>query len=324
MSSIYRKAHCLHREKGLAIPRYFIFFDTETRQIENPDGSTRQELILGWASFYSRSYGRHLEKLEEYYFETAVDFWAFVYKHTEKKRKLWVISHNLVFDFTVVKGWRYLKQVGFKLKFFHSSGSTSIISVRGRYGSILFVDSMNWFAESLESIGRRLGLPKLKIDFDKADRETLSVYCRRDTEILYAAVKDFIKFLTGNHICRLCYTIGSTAMASYLFGHYDKKIYIHNNSEAIDAERSAYKGGRCECFRIGELNNGDYHILDVNSLYPFVMRNNKYPVKYKKILHAPSVSSFATYLESYSAVAKVLLKLTTLLMLFGGIVLFSQ
>ncbi|GAH72779.1 unnamed protein product, partial [marine sediment metagenome] len=34
--------------------------------------------------------------------------------------------------------------------------------------------------------------------------------------------------LDGNKISRLCFTIGSTAMAAYLFGYYDTKIYIHN------------------------------------------------------------------------------------------------
>ncbi|GAI86890.1 unnamed protein product, partial [marine sediment metagenome] len=76
------------------------------------------------------------------------------------------MARNLVFDFTMVAGWKYLRQVGFKLKFFHNEGCTSIISVKGRYGSIVFLDIMNWFVESLEETGKRIGLPKLKIDFE--------------------------------------------------------------------------------------------------------------------------------------------------------------
>ncbi|GAG78649.1 unnamed protein product, partial [marine sediment metagenome] len=74
---------------------------------------------------------------------------------------------------TVVEGWKYLRQVGFKLKFFHNAGTCSIISVKGRFGSIVFLDIMNWFVESLAKTGQRIGMPKLKIDFETCTDEYL-------------------------------------------------------------------------------------------------------------------------------------------------------
>ena len=308
MSSINRKPHCLKREKTLAIPRHFIFFDTETTPEKLPDGSTNQKLKLGWVCYLRRGYGRNREILEWQSFNDALGFWQFVYKHTEPKRKLWVLARNIVFDFTVVEGWKYLRQVGFKLKFFHNSGSTSIISVKGRYGSIVFLDSMNWFAESLAKTGERIGIPKLQIDFETCRDDYLSTYCKRDVEIELENFKRFISFLEGNSISRLCYTRGSTAMAAYLFRHYQKRIWIHNNEQAIDLERRSYHGGRTECFYLGELKNDNYYIVDVNSLYPFVMRNNLYPVKYIQISKRVTPNSLAKSLETNSVIAKVLIE----------------
>lgn len=307
MSSIARKPHCLKREKTLAIPRHFIFFDTETIQEKKPDGRIEQKLALGWACYYRKSYGRNLERHEWLNFVDALSFWQFVYQHTEPKRKLWVLSRNLVFDFTITKGWKYLRQVGFKLKFFYNGGTTSIISVKGRYGSIVFLDIMNWFVESLEKTGERIGIPKLKIDFNTCTPEYLNIYCKRDVEIEIENFKRFIKFLESNSISRLRYTRGSTAMSAYLFRHYHKKIYIHNNEQAIDLERDSYRGGRTECFYLGELKDDDYYIVDVNSLYPFVMREHDYPIKYKKIVHKPTKTTLKHYLRTFSAVAKVLI-----------------
>ncbi|GAH78090.1 unnamed protein product, partial [marine sediment metagenome] len=99
---------------------------------------------------------RNREQFEWYYFDNALDFWGFVYKHTEPKRKLWVLARNLVFDFTIVEGWKHLRPAGFKLKFFYDGGSTSIISTQGRFGSIVFLDIMNWFVESLAKTGQRI------------------------------------------------------------------------------------------------------------------------------------------------------------------------
>ncbi|MBA7679858.1 hypothetical protein ES703_88163 [subsurface metagenome] len=298
----------MKREKTLAIPRHLIFFDCETKQEELPNGNIRQQLKLGWACYIQRAYGRNRTKYEWCFFDNQLEFWQFVFKHTEPKRKLWVLARNLVFDFTIVGGWKYLRQVNFKLKFFHDEGCTSIISVKGRYGSIVFLDIMNWFVESLAETGKRIGLPKLKIDFETCTDDLLSVYCHRDLEIEIENFKLFIKFLEANSISRLCYTRGSTAMAAYLFGHYKHKIYIHNNKEAIDLERQSYRGGRCECFYLGELKDESYHFVDVNSLYPFVMREHKYPVKYEKILSKIDETSLQHTLKTKSVIAQVLIE----------------
>ena len=307
MSTINRKPHCLKRGKTLAMPRHLIFFDCETKPERLDNGTIKQSLKLGWACYYRKGYGRNLERHEWHNFQDADSLWQFIHNHCERKRKLWVLARNLVFDFTVVEGWKHTRRMGFKLKFLYDSGVTSIISVKSKEGSIVFLDIMNWFVESLSKTGERIGIPKLKIDFAMCSDSYLSTYCKRDVEIELENFKRLIKFLEANAVSRLCYTRGSTAMAAYLFRHYNRRIWIHNNKEAIDLERDGYRGGRCECFYLGDLKDENYYIVDVNSLYPFVMRNNRYPVKYKKIHQRLSITSLAEYLSVMSCVAKVLI-----------------
>ncbi|GAI31179.1 unnamed protein product, partial [marine sediment metagenome] len=171
-----------------------------------------------------------------------------------------------------------------------------------------FLDILNWFVEPLAETGERIGVPKLQIDFETCTDEYLNTYCKRDVEIELENFKRFIKFLEANTISRLCYTRGSTAMAAYLFRHYNKRIYIHNNKEAIELERDSYRGGRTECFYLGELKDDDYYIVDVNSLYPFVMRNNLYPVKYEKILSEVTPLALRQSIKDRAAIAKVLIE----------------
>ncbi|GAH24398.1 unnamed protein product, partial [marine sediment metagenome] len=95
-------------------------------------------------------------------------------------------------------------------------------------------------------------------------------------------------------------------VAAYLFRHYQNKIYIHNNEQAIELERDSYRGGRTECFYLGELKDGNYYIVDVNSLYPFVMRNNLYPVKYVKQTHKPTLPIISRFLKDKSVIARAL------------------
>lgn len=308
MSSINRKAHALRREKTMAIPRRFIFVDTETWQDANENDTIRQRLRMGWSCYYQRAYGRHLERTEWFYFDNTISFWDNVFTHTESNSRLWIIARNIVFDFTVLRGWENLRKEGYKLKFFHNNGVSAIVNVRKGNKSIVFLDSMNWFPESLAKTGERLGIPKMKIDFETCTEKELSIYCRNDVLIDFENFKQFIRFLEGNTISRLCYTRASTAMAAYLLRHYHTPIYIHNNAEAIRLERNSYKGGRCECFYIGEPGYESYYVLDVNSLYPFVMRNNDYPVRYEHIEPEITIKALTKYVKTKAVVAKVLIE----------------
>lgn len=305
MSSIDRRPHTLIPQKTLAMPRHMIFFDTETRQIKQEDGSIEQRFRLGWAVYWRRPYGRHKEVIEWFYFDKLSSFWDWLFDKASLKTKVWVIARNVVFDFTVVKGWEHLRREGYKLKFFHNNGISAIVTVKKKSRTIVFLDSMNWFPESLAKTGERLGIPKMKIDFDTCTTQELSVYCKNDTLIELENFRVFIKFLTDNMVGSLRYTRASTAMAAYLFRHYHIPIYIHNNAEAITMEREAYKGGRCECFVIGDLTGQTFYVVDVNSLYPYVMRKHTYPHKWHKLSHRPSVKKLGKMLDSHAVVASV-------------------
>lgn len=305
MGTIWRTCHKLKPEKSLAMPRHLVFFDTETQMTTKPDGATEHRLRLGWACYLRRSYGRHVEQEVWHDFRKAESFWEFVFDKAKKGVKLWCIARNINFDFTVLQGWKHLREAGYKIKFFYCSGTTVIISVFKPGSSIVLLDSMNWFVESLEKTGKRIGIPKMHVDFDTVQDPELSVYCKNDVLIEKENFKGFIRFLEDNHVARLCYTRGSTAMSAYLFRHYNTEIWIHNNSDAIDLERAAYKGGRVECFRLGVFANGPFTVVDVNSLYPFVMRQYDYPCKYLRIGTGGSVTHLRKLMDKYSLVADV-------------------
>jgi len=308
MSSLDRPAHALKKETTLTIPRHMIFFDTETSQHPLEDGSIEQRFKLGWAVYYRRSYKDHNEVQEWFYMDSIGSFWYWVFTKAVPKQRIWMIARNVVFDFTIVKGWEHLKDEGYKLKFFHNNGCSAIVTVKKASSTIVFLDSMNWFPESLAMTGERLGIPKMQIDFETCTMKELSVYCRNDVLIEFRNFQIFIAFLEENMVGRLCYTRASTAMAAYLFRHYHTPIYIHNNAEAITLERESYKGGRCECFVIGDLSHEKHYILDVNSLYPYCMGRYLFPTKYKKLVHKMDKKALADILEDDAVVAKVLIE----------------
>ena len=310
MSSIDRKPHRIKPERSMEMPRHLLFFDAETSMTTLPGGDVEHRLKLAWACYWRRGDEDRKDQELWHEFRDHVSFWDFVFGHVPVKGRLWCIARNINFDFTVLDGFRYLEKAGYHVKFFYAKGSVTIISVTKQGSSLVFLDSMNWFVESLEKTGRRIGIPKMHVDFDTCSISELSSYCKNDVRIELENFRIFIRFLLDNNISRLCMTQGSTAMAAYLNHHYKHDIWIHNNREAIDLERAAYFGGRVEAFHIGKLTAGPYYVVDVNSLYPFVMRKYDYPCRYLYKDVAPTIPQMRDLIRTHAVVANVVVQTT--------------
>jgi DNA polymerase type B, organellar and viral len=74
-------------------------------------------------------------------------------------------------------------------------------------------------------------------------------------------------------------------------------IQIHNCKEALELERGAYYGGRCDVFRYGHVA-GPIYQLDVNSLYPSAMLAHAYPVRLLGVEQGPAINRVDELLQS--------------------------
>lgn len=101
---------------------------------------------------------------------------------------------------------------------------------------------------------------------EKHKKEILE-YLHSDCYKLYNIVCAFVERF-GKQI-----TIGKTAMAELQKLHSFERMT--QDGDALF--RKFYYGGRVQCFRTGILK-GNYKLYDVNSMYPYVMRNYDHPV----------------------------------------------
>ena len=287
-----RFSHLIKHNKVIRNQRYFMFYDTETKEDEssyrNIGGQDKElkrlSLKLGWACFWDRK----RDNEEWFYFDKIQDFWDWVFNLIEEKKikKLWIYAHNQDFDFKVIDALKHLTLNNWECSFWTAENfNFMLIFEHGNEKEkkrIYFLDTMNYARISLEDLGEHLGLAKGKVDFKDVSDEELKTYCRRDVEIIYKFIKEFISFLKINNLGSLKYTIAGTAYKCYTHKFMPKtkksNINVHTHKKGIDLERDSYKGGRTECFYLGEVKNYVYD-LDVNSMYPYQMENFRVPVK---------------------------------------------
>lgn len=303
-----RFEHYLKDNKTCKLPSRIIIFDTETFVKELKDGYFEHKLKLGWLA-YIRTWNRWKNiKIDYFYFEKVDEFWDFVFSKLKKHCRLYLIAHNVDFDFRVLRGFEYLLKNKFKILKVLDNYNVVIYKFRRSDKTIQVLDSMNWFRGTLEELGKSVGIEKKEIDFNNCTKEELKEYCKRDVEILVKAFCDYVKFIKSNDLGTFAVSISSQALNAFRHKFMRHKIWIHNNKKAIELERKAFSGGRNECFFIGKMEGQNFYMLDVNSMYGFIMRQFEYPIRLKYYTEKGNLQMINYLINKYCIIAHVLLQ----------------
>lgn len=305
--AVTRHPHPLKANKRNSRPRYMVFFDTETEPIKIDENTIEQRLKLGVACLYRRGEGKRGDKKTWITFQEPSQFWWRLDDIKAVKGRIAVVSHNLDFDFMVLGGFKPLTDMGYKLLHFITNQAVNIWKFRKGRKTLLFLDNMNYFKMSLKALGDAVGLPKLKIDFDTCTQEELEIYCKRDVEIMVKAWQDWHQYCKDNDLGVWATTVTGQAFNAYRHRFMDTAPYIHTNKPCVDLERRAYHGGRSECFKIGEYGHGPYYMLDVNSMYPYVMAQERYPYMLKTFLNKGDIAILKKYTTGFGMIADVII-----------------
>lgn len=266
-----RRPHILRKNEQNFIPERFVFFDTETIPVKRGD-EDEQRLVLGTAVYWERH-----RKQEPMTFYTSSMFWSFVTDHVRRGTALYLIAHNIGFDFRVLDGFGAMKRRGFKLDKIIFNGTSNVWRFVKGSSSVYALDNMNFFSVPLSVLGASIGFPKMEMP-KVTERSKLAEYCMNDTNIMVQAWVKLLDFIDDNNLGNFAKTLAGQAFNAFRHRFMNEKIYIHDRQKAIELERESYRGGRTECFRIGTLK-GTFTMFDFNSMYPSVMQMLDYPVR---------------------------------------------
>ena len=261
----------LRKNHHSTMPSRIVFLDTETEQDQIGD-EERHRMDMAWTCSYEKPHkGRAATEVWEFWTK-QYPMWKYIEGLARKKTQLYIMAHNIFFDLQVSGFFRYFTRQGWVLEFIFDKGLTYILTIRKDKKTIKLVSTTNYFDTSLKKLGEMIGLPKLDIDFGQATDAERKIYCRRDVEILKVAMLQYIAFLEEHDLGRFSPTRAAQAFAAYRHRFMDAKINIHSDPEIIALEQKAYIGGRCECFSLGIQKGGPFISLDINSMYPYVMK----------------------------------------------------
>lgn len=207
-----------------------------------------------------------------------------------------VYFHNLKFDGEFIMCWLFANGFRHSREQVLQKGEFStLISDMGQFYSIKvcfdrkknkprlveFLDSLKILPFSVKDIARGFGLPIQKLEIDYHEKREIGHrltveevdYLRNDVEIVASALAD----LFAQDMTRM--TAGANALAHFrrITGHWKFKDKFPVTAYDGDI-RQSYRGGFTWLNpRYAEQDIGEGIVLDVNSLYPYVMREKPLP-----------------------------------------------
>jgi len=294
----------LRKNHALGTPRNCLYLDTETKTKEIEEYVAHRMKLAWTCSTRYDTKGNQIKEKYRYWESTRL-MWEYIFSLAHVKSTLTLFAHNAFFDLQASDFFYHAQKQGWKYAFNWEDGMTYILVVKKDNRTLRVLSSTNYFHSSLEELGKILGYPKGKVDFDTVSKKELSGYCKRDVTILKKAMEFYFTFLLDNNLGQFGMTQAAQAFRAFRHRFMKEKICIHQDTYVKSLERAAYMGGRVEAFNWREQTEGPFVTLDVNSMYPYVMKKDFMPVQLLEVKKDVPLDRARETLERFCVVCEV-------------------
>ena len=303
-------------------PVRYIVFDTETHQGPTKMKGWKSEHILdfGMAKIYDPDRWGGPEPV--YHPFRSQDEWMDLIRSVPlSSEKMFIFAHNLGFDLRTVGMMRGLSDgvlslvppegmrnaARYKSPMFVADGSPTMMRLfRGDGQQFMLIDTFNWFPVKLARIAAWMGLEKGEDPGGDSTNDARWDYCAQDVEILDRALRKLWGWMQCLRFPHFAPTPASQARHFYRMRFERKRVIIPEDREPLMLDRMGYFGGMTEVFHLGRYNRACYHV-DVNGLYPHVMRGNPYPCQVETHQGDPNIYTAPDEIDCKRSTAEVYL-----------------
>ena len=297
-----RQPHWVRKNHQVRIPKRWIAFDTEaTARFEN--GTEIQEWSTGTAIRWRRDLktGDHAESGT---FDSPWDMWQWIADHCKPGTRTVAVAHNLGYDVRISNVFELLPKLGFELEWCNLDGNVSSMTWRSDHGTLVLADLWTWLPVPLSSVAPMVGTDKLIMPASNAPKWQWEKYCAHDTHIVYRAMSELLDYVDGNQLGNWQPTGAGMAYATWRHKFMSHKILVHDDIDAISAERSAMHTGRAEAWKHGTLRGDLWTEVDMRNAYVTIASEVELPARLKFKSGRISESQYRKLQQSYRVLAK--------------------
>jgi len=272
-----RAWHNVRANETTRLPRRYIFMDTEARMRRVKVGN-EQTWRLGVACYVVAEKGDPPRERWADYVEPG-KLWEDVSAHCRKGARTVLWAHNLGYDARISGVFEHMPRLGWRLAAHNITPKGTWLEWQRDGATLIMADSTTVFAQKIARVGQWFGIGKLDVDMSSDDDAEWLARCRRDVEILKTAMMGYLGWLESADLGNWQMTGSGQSWAAFRHRFLTHKMTIHDEEEALSAERRAMWAGRCEAYWHGELHGQTVCEFDFTQSYVTIARDNSVPVK---------------------------------------------
>jgi len=298
--------HYLRRLTSRRRPRRIICLDTEAARHTTDDGEVQTFSLAVASHDRTRNDSGHKPSTTWATFTDGPgELWEWITAQVPIRETVWVFAHNLQYDALVSDTVGQLKRLGWTLADVDAPGR--LRSMRWHKGGrrMTLVDSWGLFRLPLDQLADLVGMAKLPMPGPGQRDGKWVQYCRRDVEVLRAAVFSLIDFLDDEDLGGFQLTLPALAWGAYRHRFMDTRPLVHRHAPVLALERDAYFGERAEVFAHGEQTGGRWEDWDIQMCYPYVAATTRLPFHYKGEVVQPSEEAYTRMRTTSAVLAEV-------------------
>lgn len=296
-----RASHWVKYNHQERMPKRWIAFDTEAQSTHHEQTET-QTWQMG-AGIRWRSDLKTGDHAETSTFASAKDLWGWVTDFCRPQTRTVCYAHNLGYDVRISDALSLLPSFGWTLEWCNLDSNVSSMTWRSSNGTLVLADTWTWLPVPLHDIGLSIGHPKLAMPPDNANHYRWERYCMRDAEIVYRVVKDLNAYIVAEHLGNWQPTGAGMAYATWRHKFMTHKVLVHDDVDALTAERAAMHTGRAEAWRHGRQEPGIWTEVDMRNAYVTIASECDLPAKVKMRVGAISDAQYGRLASSYRVLA---------------------
>lgn len=288
------------------MPPRMVAFDTES-ECTHENGVETQRWRIG-AAIRWRTDLKSSDRREAAVFSTPEDFWGWVSAFCHKNQRTIVWAHNMGHDARISRMFDILPALGYRLEWCNLDRNISSATWRSDHGTIVLADTWTWIPLPLNVIAPQVGEVKYDMPRDRAPEEEWARYCMHDTEILYNVVRVLMKWVSSEHLGNWQPTGAGMAMATWRHKFMNHKVLVHDDADALAAERTAMHTGRAEAWRHGKIYGEKWTEVDLKNAYLRIAADTDVPRKLHMHHGAISRAQFTRLRDKFAVLSRVVVR----------------
>jgi hypothetical protein len=269
--------HYIRPNETTRLPRRHIFLDTEARRVDITNGET-QSWRVGVATFVSAEKGKATKEHTAVYDDPG-KFWRDCEEFSSKRARTILWAHNLGYDVRIAEALIILPARGWRLHAHNLASRGTWFVWRKADATLTMVDSNSVFATPLQTVAKCFGLGKPELPGDDDSKEAWTARCAADVHILRTAIMAYLGWIESADLGNWQLTGSAQAYAAFRHRFLTHKMLVHDDNEALAAERRAMWTGRCEAFWHGALLGQVVHEWDFHLAYARIAQEYSIPVR---------------------------------------------